>query len=90
MYKNPSVIFFQLSPSTTISLLVLSLIKLYPCFQAIDDDANQTTQLLAGLLDWPQGTMASVVSAADGNLTITREIDGGESVVLVTWVCVEC
>ena len=53
-------------------------------FQAIDDDANQTTQLLAGLLDWPQGTMASVVSAADGNLTITREIDGGESVVLVT------
>ncbi|KAL5270404.1 hypothetical protein ACHWQZ_G001207 [Mnemiopsis leidyi] len=45
--------------------------------QAIDDDANQTTQLLAGMLDWPQGTMASVVNAADGRLTITREIDGG-------------
>jgi len=45
--------------------------------QAIDDDANQTTQLLAGMLDWPQGTMASVVDAAGGNLTITREIDGG-------------
>ena len=45
--------------------------------QAIDDDANQTTQLLAGMLDWPQGTMASVVSATDGSLTITREIDGG-------------
>ena len=51
------------------------------CFQAIDDDANQTTQLLAGMLDWPQGTMASVVSAGDGALTITREIDGGESTV---------
>jgi len=45
--------------------------------QAIDDDANQTTQLLAGILDWAQGTMASVVDAKDGNLTITREIDGG-------------
>lgn len=45
--------------------------------QAIDDDANQTTQLLAGMLDWPQGTMASVVEAGDNKLKITREIDGG-------------
>jgi len=45
--------------------------------QAIDDDANQTTQLLAGILNWPQGTMASVVEAADNKLKITREIDGG-------------
>lgn len=45
--------------------------------QAIDDDSNQTTQLLAGLLNWPQGTMASVVEHSEGKLTITREIDGG-------------
>jgi len=45
--------------------------------QAIDDDSNQTTQLLAGLLNWPQGTMASVVEKTDGKLKITREIDGG-------------
>ena len=45
--------------------------------QAIDDDANQTTQLLAGMLDWPQGTMASVVEAGANSLKITREIDGG-------------
>lgn len=45
--------------------------------QAIDDDSNQTTQLLAGLLDWPQGTMASVVEKDGDKLKITREIDGG-------------
>ncbi len=45
--------------------------------QAIDDDANQTGQMLAGLLGWPQGTFASKVSPADGQLRVTREIDGG-------------
>ena len=47
--------------------------------QAIDDDANQTGQMLAGLLDWPQATFASAVTlAADGkSATVTREIDGG-------------
>ena len=45
--------------------------------QAIDDDANQTGQMLAALLDWPQGTFASKVAVADGKLDVTREVDGG-------------
>mmetsp|Transcript_19969 Transcript_19969/g.50705 ORF Transcript_19969/g.50705 Transcript_19969/m.50705 type:complete len:251 (-) Transcript_19969:3174-3926(-) len=45
--------------------------------QAIDDDANQTGQLLAGLLDWPQGTFASEVKFDSGKLLVTREVDGG-------------
>ncbi len=45
--------------------------------QAIDDDCNQTGQMLAALLDWPQGTFASEVKFADGKLQVTREIDGG-------------
>ncbi len=45
--------------------------------QAIDDDANQTGQMLAALLDWPQGTFASEVEMGDGKVNVTREIDGG-------------
>ena len=46
--------------------------------QAIDDDCNQTGQMLAALLNWPQGVFASeVVVGDDGALTVTREIDGG-------------
>ena len=45
--------------------------------QAIDDDANQTGQMLAALLDWPQGTFASKLEIADGKATVTREVDGG-------------
>src|SRR5213596_1261961 len=45
--------------------------------QAIDDDANQTGQMLAALLDWPQATFASKVDIASGRATIKREIDGG-------------
>ena len=45
--------------------------------QAIDDDANQTGQMLAGLLDIPQATFASKVVVADGKATVTREVDGG-------------
>jgi electron transfer flavoprotein beta subunit len=45
--------------------------------QAIDDDSNQTGQLLAGLLDWPQGTFASKLELANGKAVVTREIDGG-------------
>ena len=44
--------------------------------QAIDDDANQTGQMLAALLGWPQGTFASRVEI-NGDATVTREIDGG-------------
>lgn len=45
--------------------------------QAIDDDSNQTGQMLAGLGNWPQATFASKLVIADGVATITREIDGG-------------
>jgi electron transfer flavoprotein beta subunit len=45
--------------------------------QAIDDDANQTGQMLAALLDWPQATFASNVDIADGIATVKREVDGG-------------
>jgi electron transfer flavoprotein beta subunit len=45
--------------------------------QAIDDDANQTGQMLAALLGWSQGTFASKVVPADGKITVTREVDGG-------------
>ncbi len=45
--------------------------------QAIDDDANQTGQMLAGLLGWAQGTFAYRLEAADGRATVTREVDGG-------------
>jgi electron transfer flavoprotein beta subunit len=45
--------------------------------QAIDDDANQTGQMLAALADLPQATFASKLEVADGKATVTREIDGG-------------
>jgi electron transfer flavoprotein beta subunit len=45
--------------------------------QAIDDDSNQTGQMLAALLGWPQGTFASRVSVGDGTVEVTREVDGG-------------
>jgi electron transfer flavoprotein beta subunit len=45
--------------------------------QAIDDDCNQTGQMLAALLGWPQGTFASKLEFEGGKLLLTREIDGG-------------
>jgi len=45
--------------------------------QAIDDDANQTGQMLAALLDWPQATFASKLETSNGTLTVKREVDGG-------------
>jgi electron transfer flavoprotein beta subunit len=45
--------------------------------QAIDDDSNQTGQMLAALLGWPQGAFASKLEFADGKVRVTREIDGG-------------
>lgn len=51
--------------------------------QAIDDDSNQTGQMLAALTGWAQGTFASKVSLGDGDVEVTREIDGGlETVAL--------
>jgi electron transfer flavoprotein beta subunit len=53
--------------------------------QAIDDDSNQTGQMLAALLGWPQGTFASKVEVAGSDVNVTREVDGGlETVKLAT------
>ncbi len=52
--------------------------------QAIDDDCNQTGQMLAALLGWAQGTFASKLSIADGQATVTREVDGGLETVRLT------
>lgn len=49
--------------------------------QAIDDDNNQTAQMTAGLLGWPQGTFASKLELKDGSITVTREVDGGLEVL---------
>src|SRR5215468_1459439 len=45
--------------------------------QAIDDDCNQTGQMLAALLNWPQGTFASKVAIEGDSIVVTREVDGG-------------
>ena len=45
--------------------------------QAIDDDSNQTGQMLAALLGWPQGTFASKISPGESTIEVVREIDGG-------------
>ncbi|CAR21410.1 Cir1p [Lachancea thermotolerans CBS 6340] len=51
--------------------------------QSIDDDCNNTGQMLAGLLNWPQATFAAKVEIDEANMTarVTREIDGGEETV---------
>ncbi len=49
--------------------------------QAIDDDCNQTGQMLAALLGWPQGTFASKLAIADGKASVVREVDGGLEMV---------
>jgi electron transfer flavoprotein beta subunit len=52
--------------------------------QAIDDDSNQTGQMLASLLDIPQATFASKVVVVDGKATVTREVDGGLETIALT------
>ncbi|MCS6764093.1 MAG: electron transfer flavoprotein subunit beta/FixA family protein [Candidatus Protistobacter heckmanni] len=52
--------------------------------QAIDDDSNQTGQMLAALAGMPQATFASKVTIADGKATVTREVDGGLEIVAIT------
>ena len=56
--------------------------------QAIDDDANQTGQMLAALMGWPQGTFASKVELSDGKATVTREVDDGLETVALSMPCV--
>lgn len=52
--------------------------------QAIDDDANQTGQMLAALLGWPQGTFAFKVDVSEGAVDVTREVDGGLQTLALT------
>ena len=52
--------------------------------QAIDDDCNQTGQMLAALMGWSQATFASKVSIADGSAQVTREVDGGLETLKIT------
>ncbi|PCJ50609.1 MAG: electron transfer flavoprotein subunit beta [Gammaproteobacteria bacterium] len=52
--------------------------------QAIDTDNNQTGQMLAALLDWPQGTFASEVTISDNDVTVVREIDGGLETIAIS------
>lgn len=52
--------------------------------QSIDGDNNQSGQMLAALLDWPQATFASEVNLSEGQLAVTREIDGGLETIDLT------
>jgi electron transfer flavoprotein beta subunit len=52
--------------------------------QAIDDDSNQTGQMAAALLGWPQATFASKVVIANGEASVTREVDGGLETIALT------
>lgn len=52
--------------------------------QAIDDDANQTGQMLAALLDWPQATFASKVAFEGSDVHVTREVDGGLETIAIS------
>ena len=52
--------------------------------QAIDDDSNQTGQMLSALLGWPQATFASKIVIGTGNIDVTREIDGGLETLRLT------
>ena len=72
----------ELQPLTVAKLLKAVVDKEQPDLiilgkQAIDDDSNQTGQMLAALCDLPQATFASKVEVADGKATVTREVDGG-------------
>ena len=56
--------------------------------QAIDDDSNQTGQMLAALLGWPQGTFASKLVFDGGKAHVTREVDGGLQTVVLNMPCI--
>ncbi len=79
----------ELQPLAVAKLLAALVAKEQPGLvilgkQAIDDDANQTGQMLAALADLPQATFASKVEVADGKAQVTREIDGGLETLSVT------
>ena len=72
----------ELQPLAVAKLLAAIVVREQPGLvivgkQAIDDDSNQTGQMLAALMDWPQGTFASEVDIDGDKIKITREVDGG-------------
>jgi electron transfer flavoprotein beta subunit len=72
----------ELQPLAVAKLLAAIIAKEAPLLailgkQAIDDDCNQTGQMLAALLSWPQATFASKLKLGDGKASVTREVDGG-------------
>lgn len=76
----------RLEPLTVAKLLKALIAREQPDLvimgkQAIDDDCNQTGQMLAGLLNWPQATFASRIEPGAGTLRVRREVDGGEQIV---------
>jgi electron transfer flavoprotein beta subunit len=78
----------ELQPLAVAKLLKAVVQKEGPHFailgkQAIDDDCNQTGQMLAALLGWPQATFASKVKIADGKAEVMREVDGGLETISV-------
>jgi electron transfer flavoprotein beta subunit len=78
----------ELQPLAVAKLLKAVVQKENPNFailgkQAIDDDCNQTGQMLAALLGWSQATFASKVKIADGKAEVTREVDGGLETIAV-------
>jgi len=78
----------ELQPLAVAKLLKAIAVKEQPQLvimgkQAIDDDANQTGQMLAALLDWPQATFASKIELAASEATVKREIDGGLETIAV-------
>ena len=79
----------ELQPLAVAKLLKAVVAKEQPSLvilgkQAIDDDANQTGQMLAALTNMPQGAFASKVEVVDGKLNVTREVDGGSEIVSLT------
>ena len=79
----------ELQPLAVAKLLAALVAKEQPGLvilgkQAIDDDANQTGQMLAALADLPQATFASKVEVADGKAKVTREVDGGLETLEIT------
>ena len=78
----------ELEPLAVAKLLKAVVEKEHPNFailgkQAIDDDCNQTGQMLSALLGWSQATFASKVKIADGKAEVTREVDGGLETISV-------
>ena len=78
----------ELEPLAVAKLLKAIVAKENPNFailgkQAIDDDCNQTGQMLSALLGWSQATFASKVKIADGKAEVTREVDGGLETISV-------